>query len=55
MSEIENLLFIKEKGIREFIRNEKQKWSCSKCGGTINVHKGICSRCGMKLKPETED
>jgi len=48
MSEIENLEYIKKKGIRKFIEKEKLKWSCSNCGGTVNVHKKICSVCGKK-------
>ena len=46
MSEIENLEYIKKNGIRKFVRNEKMKWSCSECGGTICVHKGYCYSCG---------
>jgi hypothetical protein len=46
MSEIENLEFIKEHGIRKFVASEKIKWACSKCGGIINVHKKTCSYCG---------
>ncbi|MBP2030468.1 hypothetical protein J2755_001402 [Methanohalophilus levihalophilus] len=48
MSEIENLEFIKENGIRKFVRNEKARWTCPECGGTICVHKGSCSSCGKK-------
>ena len=48
MSEIDNLESIKNKGISKFIESEKIKWACSKCGGTINVHKKICSVCGLK-------
>lgn len=48
MSEISNLYFIKNYGIRSFLETEILKWSCSKCGGTINVHKKICSVCGLK-------
>lgn len=47
MSEIENLEQIKKNGVRDFIKKEKIKWTCPKCGGTINVHKGICSKCGV--------
>jgi hypothetical protein len=46
MSMIENLENIKKNGIRKFIRNEKMRWSCVKCGGTICVHKGYCFSCG---------
>jgi len=36
MSEIENLLFIKEKGICEFVKQEKKKWVNQ--DGTFCVH-----------------
>jgi hypothetical protein len=48
MSMIENLENISKFGIRKFIVNEKTRWSCPKCDGTINVHKGICNNCGAK-------
>lgn len=48
MSEIDNLEYIKKKGIRKFVESERIKWSCSKCGEVINVHKGVCSKCGAK-------
>jgi Protein of unknown function (DUF3795) len=49
MSMIKNLQFIKNYGIEKFLMNEKKRWICTDCGGTINVHKGICSRCGEKI------
>lgn len=45
MSMIENLQNIKNNGISHFLQSEKEKWTCQ-CGGVINIHKGICSRCG---------
>jgi len=48
MSMIENLGNIKKFGIKEFFKNEKIRWACSKCGGTINVHRGYCNNCGEK-------
>jgi len=48
MSEIENLEYIKKNGIRKFVSNEKTRWACSECGGTICVHKGYCYSCGKK-------
>jgi hypothetical protein len=48
MSMIENLENIKKIGVREFIKNEKIRWACSKCGGTICVHRGYCYKCGKK-------
>ena len=46
LSVIENLANIKEFGVREFVRNEKTRWACSDCGGTICMHKGTCYECG---------
>lgn len=49
---IENLENIKKSGIREFIKNEIEKWTCPKCGGTISMHKGYCMKC--KTKKESQ-
>ena len=49
MSTIENLNNIKKLGMREFIKNEKIRWTCSQCGGIICVHRGYCYSCGKKL------
>ena len=48
MSMIENLGYIRKYGIKKFVRNEEKRWSCSKCGGTICVHRGYCYGCGKK-------
>jgi len=48
MSTIENLENIKKLGLREFIKNEKIRWACSQCRGTICVHRGYCYNCGKK-------
>jgi hypothetical protein len=48
MSMIENLDNIKKFGIREFVKNEKIRWACSQCGGTICVHRGYCYNCGKQ-------
>jgi hypothetical protein len=45
MSEIENLLFIKEKGIGAFLLAQQKKYICKKCGGVICVHDQACSIC----------
>jgi hypothetical protein len=45
MSMIDNLENIGKSGIRSFIRNEKERWTCSKCGGTICVHRPQCPSC----------
>ena len=48
MSMIENLTMIHDVGIREFIRNEKVKWTCPECGDMICVHRPTCLSCGYK-------
>jgi hypothetical protein len=49
MSMVENLEHIKKLGIKKFIKSEKTRWACSKCGDVICVHKGQCCSCG-KIK-----
>jgi hypothetical protein len=48
MSMIENLEAIKTHGIREFVKTERERWTCKTCGGTINVHGGKCAVCGKE-------
>jgi hypothetical protein len=48
MSMIDNLETIKNFGIRKFLKNENVRWTCSRCGGTICVHRGYCCECGRK-------
>jgi hypothetical protein len=48
MSMIENLEYIRDYGIRKFIKNEDVRWTCSHCEGTICVHRGYCIDCGKK-------
>jgi hypothetical protein len=42
MSMIENLENIKKFGIEKFLNNEKVKWACPDCEGTICVHNKQC-------------
>ncbi len=46
LSLIENLRSIERNGIREFLRNEHERWRCSGCGTTICVHRTECVACG---------
>ena len=46
MSMIENLTRIRELGIRQFIRNEKERWTCPACGELLCVHRPQCLSCG---------
>ena len=47
MSFIENLKYIKEKGLKKFLDREREKWRCPECGETICCHNGICFHCGL--------
>jgi hypothetical protein len=40
MSMLENLAFIKEHGLKAFIKKEEIKWACP--GGTKSCHDGKC-------------
>ena len=46
MSMLENLDNIQEIGLAEFLMLEQKRWTCSKCGETICVHREHCLHCG---------
>lgn len=46
MSMMGNLLQIEEMGIRQFVRNENTRWTCTVCGDLICVHRPECLHCG---------
>ncbi len=50
MSMIENLIFIKENGIKMFVELEEKKWKCEKCGSILSVHKDNCLNCDYKYR-----
>ena len=45
MSQIDNIKQINALCMSEFLKNEKEKWTCKKCGGPVCVHKGFCLNC----------
>jgi hypothetical protein len=45
MSMIGNLESIRDFGIRHFMRAEKEKWRCPKCGEMLCIHKLQCLYC----------
>jgi hypothetical protein len=45
---IENLTFIKEKGMEKFLQSQEKKWRCPNCGEMICCHNGICFKCGLE-------
>ncbi|MFC1784529.1 DUF3795 domain-containing protein [Candidatus Neomarinimicrobiota bacterium] len=46
MSMIENFDNIQKLGLDEFLILEQKRWACTKCDGTICVHRGYCLNCG---------
>lgn len=50
MSMIENLTNIKTLGMKAFLANERKRWTCPACGGTVCVHKGCCAACGKEYR-----
>ncbi|KYK22519.1 hypothetical protein AYK21_03775 [Thermoplasmatales archaeon SG8-52-2] len=48
MSMLENLKVINYKGIDAFLKIEKKKWTCPKCGGIVTCHGGTCLECGFE-------
>lgn len=45
MSMIDNLEFIKESGLENFLKNEEQRWACNVCGSGLCVHRSYCLNC----------
>ena len=48
MSMLDNLESIRREGVRKFLKEQREKYSCKKCGGTVCVHRGYCLVCGWK-------
>lgn len=48
MSMLENLESIRKFGIREFVKNERERWKCKKCRNALSVHRDKCLVCGNK-------
>jgi hypothetical protein len=44
---IENLLLIKENGIRNFLDFESKRRTCPDCGATLSVHRSFCLECNQ--------
>ncbi|MBN2275989.1 MAG: DUF3795 domain-containing protein [Bacteroidales bacterium] len=49
MSMLENLEFIKQKGLEKFLQHEKDRWTCKVCGLGLCVHRSSCLNCGTEI------
>ncbi len=47
---IENSKFVKENDLTVFMKLQKEKYTCPKCGGIISIHDSECSECQWKSK-----
>lgn len=45
---IENSERMKSIGIEKHLIEEKEKWTCTHCGGMISLHDAYCSECKME-------
>ncbi len=50
MSMIENLEYIRDNGMSDFLKQQQKKYQCPECGGVICVHNGICYSCDNSNK-----
>jgi hypothetical protein len=51
MGWIDNLNYIKNSGMPQFLKAQEEKWRCPACGDIVCCHYGVCFNCGLdKLK-----
>ena len=46
---MENSAFVKKYGLDQFMKQQKIKYTCSKCGRIISIQDGECSECQEKM------
>jgi len=49
MSMLENLETIKSKGLKAFVKQNTQRWTCAECGARLCVHREQCPECGVTI------
>lgn len=45
-SPIQNLITISRIGLDDFLKSERDKWKCTRCGKLLCVHRNDCMNCG---------
>ncbi len=50
MSMLENLAYIQENGLDEFVRQQEERYRCSRCGKLRTVHQDYCLYCAEMNK-----
>jgi len=46
---LRNLAFIRDKGVGEWLEEQRIRWSCPSCGERFSWYDEICKKCGRKL------
>lgn len=49
---MENSEFVRQHELEAFMEQQKEKYTCSKCGGIISMHDRECSECQEKMDNE---
>ncbi len=47
---MENRELVRRYGLEMFMKKQKEKYICLKCGGVISIHDRECSECREKMK-----
>lgn len=47
---MENSEAVRQHGLEMFMKEQKEKYTCQKCGGIISIHDRECSECQEKMK-----
>lgn len=47
---MENSEYVKQNGLKEFMKFQKEKYTCIKCGGIIFIHDRECSECQKRIE-----
>ena len=45
---IENLDYIKKRGMAAFLRREAKRYTCEECGKLLTIHNDRCPHCGAR-------
>jgi len=45
---VENLNFIRQRGIPAFLERETKRYTCPSCGRLLTVHSDLCPHCGQR-------
>lgn len=48
-----NLALLRKEGMKKFLQQEEERWTCPVCNGIISVHTGICSGCEKEYSNRT--